>query len=122
MQEVQAQDWGPFCQRVTENARGGTVTIQKVQSNGARVELANQIAFDRMDFGKRDDCNDSIEIRGAGTESLKHEVVEPIRILLEETPNASTFHSVIIEAEDGITTLNFHPNIKSAWLGGLKVR
>jgi hypothetical protein len=122
MREVKAQDWGTFCERVTENARGGTISIHKLESSGAKLEVVKDLSFDGMQFGKQNACNDQISVRCSGNTSLKHDVVEPIHIKLAESEGGVAFQSVIIEAEDGVTILTFHPIIKSAWLQGVAVQ
>jgi hypothetical protein len=41
---------------------------------------------------------------------------------LEETEGGAAFKSVIIEAEEAITTLTFQPVIKTSWLGDLPLQ
>jgi hypothetical protein len=121
MREVQSQDWAAFFERVNRNEHGGVVSAHKVQPDGAKVELARNAAFEEIDFGQRDDCNDGISIQMSGGTDRRHEIVEPIRIKLMESENGATYQSVIIEAEDGATVLTFHPTIQAAWLSDLNL-
>lgn len=122
MKEVKTQDWAAFCERVTQNSRGGTISVQKLEPSGAKIEVATNAGFDGMDFGRLNDCNDRISVRGTGHGLSKHDVIEPIRIQLAESENGAAFQSVVIEAEDGITILTFHPTIKAAALDGLALQ
>ena len=118
MREINSQDWGAFCDRVNQNERGGTVTVQKLELNGVKKEIAHNAAFDEIEFGKRDECNDRISLRGS---AIQHEIIEPIHIKLMETEGGAAFRSVVIEAEDGVTQIDFRPVIQKAWLDGLHV-
>ncbi len=119
MREVKSQDWPAFCARVNANEVGGTISVHKVDANGVKREIAEHATFQAIEHGKRDDCNDHIVVRLSGTG--EHEIVEPIRLQLMETENGAAFQSVIVEAEDGVTTLAFRPVIKAAWLTGFSL-
>jgi hypothetical protein len=122
MKEVKTQDWAAFCDRVTQNSRGGTVSVHKVEPDGSKIEIAANVGFDGMDFGRQNECNDRISVRGSGSGLSRHDVIEPIRIQLAESENGAAFPSIIIEAEDGVTILTFHPTIKAPALNGLALR
>jgi hypothetical protein len=122
MREVSSRDWGAFWDRVNQNELGATVTVQKLEPNGIKTEIAREVAFDGIAFGKRDDCNDHISLRVSGGQTMEHEVVEPIHIKLMESEGGAAFPSVIIEAEDGVTQIDFRPVIKAAWLNGIDLK
>lgn len=122
MREVKSQDWGAFCNLINQNENGGRVSVHKVEPSGAKIELAREAAFEQIEFGKRDGCNDQISLR-LGSDALKrHDIIEPIRIQLAESENGSAYQSMIVEAEDGVTILTFHPVLKAAWLDNLALR
>lgn len=120
MREVKTHDWPAFCERINANARGGTISIDKVDPNGAKAEIVRNTIFENMRHGKRDDCNDHLAIRFSG--GVPHEILEPIRIQLMESENGAAFQSMIVEAEDGVTILTFHPVLRAPWLAGLDLR
>ncbi len=122
MREVQTQDWAAFWNKVNENERGGTVNIQRVEPNGSKRQVAANVALDSVEFGRRDDCNDHIAVRTSGQQTHDLEIVEPIRIRLMESENGAAFQSVIVEAEDGVTILTFHPTLKADALRDLQLR
>jgi hypothetical protein len=121
MREVRSQDWPRFCEAVNRNERGGRLHVHKVELNGAKIEVAKNAAFDAIEFGRRDDCNDRIAIRMMGEKSTEHEILEPIRIQLAETENGAAFQSVVVEAEDGTTILTFHPTLRREWLSEIQL-
>ncbi|HYG22118.1 MAG TPA: hypothetical protein VEH04_04985 [Verrucomicrobiae bacterium] len=122
MREVKTQDWAGFWERVNQNERGGTLNIHKVEPNGAKIQVASNVAFDTVEFGRRDDCNDRIALRTSGEAGRDLEIVEPIRIKLMESENGTAYQSVIVEAEDGVTILTFHPTLKADWLKDLDLQ
>jgi hypothetical protein len=122
MREVPSQEWNRFCQRLNQFEGGATVTLEVVEQSGAKKEIARDAIFDRMDFGRRDGCNDQISIRSRGNGETTHAITEPIHILLNETEGGAAFQSVVIQAEEGITTVKFQPVIRAAWLEGVRLQ
>lgn len=122
MREVKTSDWSAFCDRVNQNGRGCTVSVQKLDLDGRRSEISRNAEFDGIEFGKRDDCNDQISIRGSAAPTLDHDIVEPIHIKLMESEGGSAFRAIMIEAEDGVTQIDFQPVIKATWLEGIDLQ
>jgi hypothetical protein len=122
MREVKTQDWAAFWSKVNENERGGTINIHRVEPSGVKTQVAANVALDHIEFGKRDDCNDHIAVRTSGEQTRDLEILEPIRIKLMESENGAAFQSVIVEAEDGVTILTFHPTLKAAALRDLQLQ
>ena len=122
MREVNTSDWAAFCERVNQNENGAAISVHKVELNGAKLEIAKNATFERMDFGRRDDCNDGMSVRLSGNSASDHTIIEPMHIKLAESENGTAFQSVIIEAEDGVTILTFHPVLKAVWLKDLKLQ
>jgi hypothetical protein len=120
MREVPSQEWGSFCQKLNQFEGGAMVTLELTAEDGESHDVARNVIFDRMDFGKRDDCSDRISIRSR--DSKEHEIVEPIHVLLKETEGGAAFQSVTIQAESGITKLTFQPVIRASWLQDLPLR
>jgi hypothetical protein len=80
--------------------------------------------FEEISFGRRDGCNDQIVIRagnGAGRET-RHEITEPIHILLRESGPKGSYNAVAVEAEEGTTILAFQPVIHDGWLEGMQLQ
>jgi hypothetical protein len=122
MREVRSQNWGVFCDLVNKNGRGSSVALHKTSLDGVKTEIAGNVTFAGIAFGKRDDCNDRITISGSGEAAIQYEIVEPIHIKLIESNGGTTFPSVIIEAEEGTTQIDFHPMIKADWLKELDLQ
>jgi hypothetical protein len=122
MREVNPQAWGTLCERLNEFENGALVTIESLDRKGHKEEIANGAAFERITFSRRDACNDQISIRSHGNDEVKLDIIEPIHVKLEESEGGEAYKSVIIEAEEGITTLTFQPVIKTSWLGGLPLQ
>ena len=121
MREIRSQDWNTFCQRLNEFERGATVDIHWIdRATKAEKEIARAAQFQEITFGKRDGCNDQIVVRAGGETETRHEIVEPIHILLREVSDGA-FNAVAVEAEEGITVMKFNPVIRPAWLDGMVI-
>ena len=124
MREIKSQDGGTFCDRLNQFEDGATVDIHWIdRETKTDNEIAQAARFEKITFGKRDGCNDQITIRASGEagSGTRHEIVEPIHILLREVGDGNGFDAMAVEAEEGTTVMTFHPVIRSSWLEGLKL-
>lgn len=122
MKEIRTQDWNTFCQRLNEFERGATVDILWIdRETKSERPVARGVAFEEMTFGRRDGCNDQIVVRagGEGGAETRHEITEPIHVLLRESDGH--FNAVAVEAEEGTTILTFSPAIQSNWLKDIRL-
>lgn len=120
MREIRSEDWNTFCDLLNEFERGATVDIQWIdRESKAEKQIARAAEFREIRFGKLDGCNDRIMVCASGEAETRHEIVEPIHILLREHGKGEGFNAVAVEAEEGTTVLRFNPVIRPAWLEGL---
>jgi hypothetical protein len=125
MKEIRTQDWNTFCRRLNEFERGANVDILWIdRATNAERSVARAVEFENISFGQRDGCSDQIVIRagGEGGRETRHEITEPIHILLRESGQNGTYNAVAVEAEEGTTILTFHPVIHPGWLEGLELQ
>jgi len=117
MKEIRTQDWGKFCQKLNENERGAAVDIHWIErETQAERHIASGVRFDEISFGRRDGCTDQIVVRAGGEAGARHEIVEPIHILLRESSKNGDFNAITVEAENGSTILTFNPAIHREWI------
>lgn len=122
MREIRTQDWKTFCERLNQFERGATVDIHWIdRATKAEREIAHAAEFREITFGKRDGCNDQIVLRAGGEVETRHEIVEPIHILLREMGDSGGFNAVAVEAEEGTTLMRFNPVIRRVWLEGMAI-
>lgn len=120
MKEIKSRYWNTFCERLNEFERGAKVDIQWIDRvTRAERSIARGAEFEAISFGQRDGCNDQITIRAGGETETRHEIVEPIRILLRESGKNGSFNAMTVEAEEGSTILTFQPAIHEGWLEGI---
>jgi hypothetical protein len=120
MKEIKSKDWNTFCQRLNEFERGATVDIVWLErASNAERPIAIKAEFEKISFDKRDGCSDQITVHAGGESETRHEIVEPIQILLRASGQDGNFNAVEIQAEEGTTFLKFHPVIHAKWVDGL---
>jgi hypothetical protein len=117
-EEINASDWKTFCDRLTEMERGQMVTIEKIDPDGSRHEVARAVPLDHVALNTRDACNDAIRINAA--DGFEYEIVEPIHIRLKRNAEGG-FNPVQIDGEEGTTILHFRPALKPTVIEGLSV-
>ena len=115
-EEIKARDWKTFCERVTEMERGQMVTIEVVQNDGSRRDVARALPLDNVTLKAKDACNDAIQVRAS--DGFEHEILEPIHIRLKRNPGGG-FNPVEIHSETGTTVLHFRPALKPTVVEGL---
>ena len=122
MKEIRTQDWNTFCQRLNEFERGASVDILWIDRvTKAERPIVREAEFEQITFGQRDGCSDQLVIRagGEGGRETRHEITEPIHILLRESGHDGSFNAVAVEAEEGTTIVTFRPVIHAGWLKGM---
>jgi hypothetical protein len=123
MKEVRTQDWNTFCQRLNEFERGASVDIHWIdRATKSERSIVRGAEFQEISFGQRDGCSDQIVIRADGEagRETRHEITEPIHILLRESNGGNgSYNAVAVEAEEGTTILAFQPAIHPGWLQGI---
>lgn len=115
-EEISAQDWKTFCERITEIEHGQMVTIEVVDHDGSRREIARAVTLENVTLKPKDACNDAIRINA--TDGFEHEIIEPIHIRLKRNPGGG-FNPVQIDGETGTTILHFRPALKPTVVDGL---
>lgn len=120
MREINSADWPEFCRRLNQQRAGATVKLESIEPDGVKAELASNAAFQSMTFDKGDACSDVITLRLRAAREIVHEIVEPIKILLEPSGASGDFNPLQIEAENGVVFMTFHPAIHADMLEGLK--
>ena len=115
-EEINTKDWKTFCERVTEMEKGQMVTIEAIDTNGSRREVARAVPLESVDFRVKDQCNDAIAINAA--DGFEYEIVEPIHIKLSRNSGGG-FNPVQIDAEAGTTLLHFRPALRPNVAEGL---
>lgn len=107
-QEIQSEAWASFCKKFTETNRSSLLTIELIGVDGVQKNIARDAALEEMSFEKTTACNDFINISVGhnGSKRLNHVVVEPIDLLVKESPNGQKI--LQIRAENGTTLVTFH--------------
>jgi hypothetical protein len=118
--EIESKDWEKICQRINDLRQQALLTIDVLQRNGQKRQLARDVPLQSMVFDTSDACNDQIalSVGPPAQKPLTHVIVQPIHIMLKPAENGS-YNPMQIEAENGITVLTFHPALRPDFLQGL---
>ena len=119
--EIPSKNWQELCRQISELHRGD-VNIKVIEANGKTSTVAGNLPFRSMVFQKQSDCNDVLIIEtGLPDQRLaRHQVLEPIRVLLRKDATNGRFHLLEILAEDGVREIAFHPGLNADSLEKLK--
>jgi hypothetical protein len=106
--EIRDTTWKTFCEEFTRLHQGTLITIEMLDGNGERVEVARDIPLDRMVLDQNSACSDVLTVNAseAGKRGIDHLIIEPIHLILRE----NTDHTKILQitAENGTTLITFH--------------
>jgi hypothetical protein len=118
--EIQSKDWEKICERINNLRQQALLTIELLQPDGHKRQVARDVPLQSIVFDTSDACNDRIALNvgPAAQKPLTHVIVQPIHIKLKPAENGS-YNPMQIEAESGITLLTFHPALRPDFLQGL---
>jgi hypothetical protein len=119
MREIRSASWNDFCQRISRQQQGGTLSIAVVEPDGRTLETVSDAIFESMILDTSGACNNVISVRAVNEREIVHEIIDPIFILLRESNGSGDYNPVEIEAENGKTLLTFRPAIHEDMLEGL---
>jgi hypothetical protein len=114
IKEINSKDWGKFCEKLNALRHDAMLTIESVQPDGHKVELATEVPLQNVKFEKTDGCSDMVFLEvGSGNERpAQHVITEPIHIRVKTTDKQGTYNPVMIEAESGVMMITFHPALR----------
>jgi hypothetical protein len=118
--EINSSDWPVFCQRVSEQRAGAIVKLELFELNGVKARQIESATFQSMVFDGADGCNNVITFRLRDGREIVHEILDPIQIRLNPSEASGDFNPLEIKAENGMTTVTFHPAIHEQMLVGLR--
>ena len=121
LREVRSRDWSAFCERLNE-LEGAIATIELIDLQGMKTEIAHNAQIERVSFGKLDACSDEILIRVRDKHVIEHRIVDPLHVKVEETEGGRDFDAAFLEGENGTTVLTMHPVIHASQLAGIRLR
>lgn len=106
--EIRNTTYKAFCDEFTRLHQGSLITIEMLDAEGNRIEVARDIPLDRMVLDQNDECNDILVINASepGKRGIDHMVVEPIHIIVRE--NEDHTKMLQINAENGTTLVTYH--------------
>jgi hypothetical protein len=125
IKEINSKDWGKFCEKLNTLRHDALLTIESVQPDGQKQELARNVPLQNVKFEKTEGCSDMVFLEvgsGAGLERPKqHVITDQIHMRVKTTEQQGSFNPVMIEAESGVTMLTFHPALREDVLQDLQL-
>ena len=118
--EINSSDWPVFCQRVSEQRTGAIVKLELFELNGVKAREIAGATFQSMVFDAAGACNNVLTFRLTNGREIVHEILDPIQIRLTPSSATGDFNPLEIKAENGMTTITFHPAIHAQILTGLR--
>jgi microcompartment protein CcmK/EutM len=116
IKEINNKDWGRFCEKLNTLRHDSLLTIEAVQPDGSKKELARNVPLQNVKFEKTAGCSDMVFLEvgsAAGAERpMQHVITEPIHIRVKTADQQGAYNPVMIEAESGVTMLTFHPALR----------
>ncbi len=121
--EVSAKKWEQFCAAFQQLKRGTMVSIEHVRPDGSSSTVARDVALVRIGLDAQNDgCSTNLLIEAGlpGETPACHRVIEPIHLRLKNGDGSGRYHRLEITAENGVTTIIFHPGLNPEILKGLE--
>ena len=121
--EINEKKWRQFCQQLEEFCRGAAVTIELENESGKNT-IARDVPLRSLTLGEdQDPCNTNLVIEAGlpDQKPVRHVVLEPIHIRLRNRDGTDRYNRLQISAENGVTSIEFHPGLNQALLKGLEV-
>jgi len=121
--EVSAKKWNQFCATFQQLRRGTMISIEHTRPDGASESIARDVALVRISLDDQSNpCSTNLHIEAGlpGETPVCHKVIEPIHVRLKNGDGSERYHRLEITAENGTTTIVFHPGLNPEMLKGLE--
>lgn len=105
---VHPKEWREFFETFTQMNKDTTVNLETVRFDGRRDQIAQNEVFQKMTLDTSGSCNNmiSIALGAEGSRRTNHVVTEPIHLRVKGDDEGKKY--LQIEAEEGVTLLEFH--------------
>ncbi|HEY1790437.1 MAG TPA: hypothetical protein VGJ73_19980 [Verrucomicrobiae bacterium] len=116
--EIPPKSWDPFCQQLKDQHRG-VISIRWIHPGGESRVVAEGVPLQRFVFQKQNQsCSDTMTIEAGlpNERPLRHEIIEPFRVVLRKNDESGRYNELEILAETGKTEITFTPGLDSSLL------
>ena len=118
--EIKAAAWEAFCRQLQEIRPRTRLTIERVERDGNRVRVVNELELREARLNQDDACSDVLNftlIEDNG-EPVEYAITEPIHIKLRQE-HSDRYNQIEIIAEDGTHILSARPGFRQDLIDGL---
>jgi hypothetical protein len=107
-EEIRDEEWDNFCANFSRMFDGSLVTIETIDSQNIRRQIAHNVPFEGLALDRSDQCNNVLTVRASdiGQRRLEQQVVEPIHMIVRRANGDSK--TLEIMGEEGATLIHFH--------------
>ena len=111
--EIKAGAWEAFCRQLQEIRPRTRLTIERVERNGNRVSVVNNLELREARLNRNDACNDVLNFTMTedNGEAVEYAITEPIHIKLRQE-DSDRYNEIEIIAEDGTHILSARPGFR----------
>jgi hypothetical protein len=118
--EIKAGAWEAFCGKLQEIRPRTRLTIERVERNGNRVSVVNELELREARLNQNDACNDILNftLTEDNGEAVEYAITEPIHIKLRQE-DSDRYNEIEIIAEDGTHILSARPGFRQDLIADL---
>src|SRR5688572_12062781 len=111
--EIKAGAWEAFCNQLQEIRPRTRLTIERIERDGSRVRVVDNLELTEAHLDPNDRCNDVLNFAftGENGEATEYAITEPIHIKLRQE-NSDRYNEIEIIAEDGTHLLSARPGFR----------
>ena len=118
--EIKTGAWESFCRQLQEIRPRTRLTIERVERNGNRVSVVNELELREARLNQDDACSDVLNFTMAENngEAVEYAITEPIHIKLRQE-DSDRYNEIEIIAEDGTHILSARPGFRQDLIADL---
>jgi hypothetical protein len=118
--EIKTGEWEAFCRQLQAIRPRTRLTIERVERNGNRVGVVNELELREARLNQDDACNDVLNFTMTedNGEAVEYAITEPIHIKLRQE-DSDRYNEIEIIAEDGTHILSARPGFRQDLIGHL---
>ena len=118
--EIKAGAWEAFCRQLQQIRPRTRLTIERVERDGNRVSVVNELELREARLNRDDACNDVLNftLTKDNGGAVEYAITEPIHIKLRQE-DSDRYNEIEIIAEDGTHIVSARAGFRQDLIAGL---